>query len=103
KLVPKAVWQARYEEINRFERNLVENDVKILKFFLHISKEEKKKRFDERLNDPDKNWKFTKADTAERKYWDDYVTAYEAVLSRCSTEYAPWFIIPADTKWFAIL
>jgi PPK2 family polyphosphate:nucleotide phosphotransferase len=100
KLVPKAVWQARYEEINRFERNLVESDVKILKFFLHISKEEQKKRFDERLNDPDKNWKFTKADTAERKYWDDYVTAYEAVLSRCSTEYAPWFIIPADHKWF---
>jgi PPK2 family polyphosphate:nucleotide phosphotransferase len=100
KLVPKGVWQARYEEINRFERNLAENDVKILKFFLHISKEEQKKRFDARLNDPDKNWKFTKADTAERKYWDDYVTAYEAVLSRCSTEYAPWFIIPADHKWF---
>jgi PPK2 family polyphosphate:nucleotide phosphotransferase len=100
KLAPKQVWEARYEEINRFERNLAENDVKILKFFLHISKEEQKKRFDERLDDPDKNWKFTKADTAERKYWDDYVTAYEAVLSRCSTEYAPWFIIPADHKWF---
>jgi PPK2 family polyphosphate:nucleotide phosphotransferase len=100
KLVPKAVWEARYEEINRFERNLAENSVKILKFFLHISKEEQKKRFDERLNDPDKKWKFTKADTAERKYWDDYVAAYEAVLSRCSTEYAPWFIIPADHKWF---
>jgi PPK2 family polyphosphate:nucleotide phosphotransferase len=100
KLVPKQVWEARYEEINRFERNLAENDVKILKFFLHISKEEQKKRFDERLDDPHKNWKFTKADTAERKYWDDYMTAYEAVLSRCSTEYAPWFIIPADHKWF---
>jgi PPK2 family polyphosphate:nucleotide phosphotransferase len=100
KLVPKAVWHARYEEINRFERNLVENDVKILKFFLHISKEEQKKRFDERLDDPDKHWKFTKADTAERRFWDDYVEAYEAVLSRCSTEYAPWFLIPADHKWF---
>jgi PPK2 family polyphosphate:nucleotide phosphotransferase len=100
KLVPKPVWEARYEEINRFERNLAESNVKILKFFLHISKEEQKKRFDERLEDPEKNWKFTKADTAERKYWDDYVNAYEAVLSRCSTEYAPWFIIPADHKWF---
>lgn len=100
KLVPKEIWKERYDEINRFERNLAENGVKILKFFLHISKEEQKKRFDERLDDPRKNWKFTKADTAERKYWDDYVTAYEAVLSRCSTEYAPWFIIPSDHKWF---
>lgn len=100
KLVPKEVWKARYDEINRFERNLIENDVTVLKFFLHISREEQEKRFQERLHDPRKKWKFSKADTAERKRWDDYVDAYEAVLSRCSTEYAPWFIIPSDHKWF---
>ena len=100
KLVPKDVWKARYDQINRFEKNLAENDVKLLKFFLHISREEQEKRFQERLNDPRKKWKFSKADAAERKRWDDYVTAYEAVLSRCSTEYAPWFIIPSDHKWF---
>jgi len=100
KLVPKEIWKARYDAINRFERNLEENDVKILKFFLHISREEQEKRFQERLHDPRKKWKFSKADAAERKRWDDYVTAYEAVLSRCSTEYAPWFIIPSDHKWF---
>ena len=100
KLVPKEIWKARYAEINRFERNLDENGVKILKFFLHISKEEQEKRFQERLHDPRKKWKYSKADPKERKHWDDYVTAYEAVLSRCSTEYAPWFIIPANHKWF---
>lgn len=100
KLVPKTVWKARYDEINRFEKNLSENDVAILKFFLHISKEEQKKRFDERLNDPRKKWKFSKADTTERRRWDDYVTAYEAALTRCNTESAPWFIIPSDHKWF---
>jgi PPK2 family polyphosphate:nucleotide phosphotransferase len=99
-LVPKDVWKARYDEINRFEQNLAENDVKILKFFLHISKEEQKKRLDERAEDPRKNWKLSKADKAERKLWDDYVTAYEAALTHCSTEYAPWFIIPSDHKWF---
>jgi PPK2 family polyphosphate:nucleotide phosphotransferase len=100
KLVPKEIWKARYDEINRFERNLEENDVKILKFFLHISREEQEKRFQERLRDPRKKWKYSKADPKERKHWDDYVTAYEAALSRCGTEYAPWFIIPADHKWF---
>jgi PPK2 family polyphosphate:nucleotide phosphotransferase len=100
KLVSKEIWKARYDEINRFERNLGENDVKILKFFLHISKVEQEKRFRERLQDPRKKWKYSKADPRERKRWDDYVTAYEAVLSRCSTEYAPWFIIPSDHKWF---
>ena len=100
KLVPKDVWKARYDQINCFEKNLAENDVKLLKFFLHISREEQEKRFQERLHDPRKKWKFSKADAAERKRWDDYVTAYEAVLSRCSTEYAPWFIIPSDHKWF---
>jgi PPK2 family polyphosphate:nucleotide phosphotransferase len=100
KLIPKEVWKARYEEINRFEKNLSENDITILKFFLHISKEEQKRRFDERLTDPRKKWKFSKADARERKLWDDYVTAYEAALSHCSTEYAPWYIIPSDHKWF---
>ena len=100
KLVPKEIWKARYDEINRFERNLDESGVKILKFFLHISKEEQEKRFQERLHDPHKKWKFSKNDTRERKRWDDYVDAYEAALSRCSTEYAPWFIIPSDHKWF---
>jgi len=100
KLLPKEVWKARYDEINRFERNLVENNVTLLKFFLHISREEQEKRFEERLHDPRKKWKFSKADAVERKRWDDYVAAYEAVLSRCSTEYAPWFIIPSDHKWF---
>ena len=100
KLLPKEVWKARYDEINRFERNLVENNVTVLKFFLHISREEQEKRFEERLHDPRKKWKFSKADAVERKRWDDYVAAYEAVLSRCSTEYAPWFIIPSDHKWF---
>lgn len=100
KLVPKEIWKARYDEINRFERNLEENNVKILKFFLHISREEQEKRFQERLHDPRKKWKFSKADARERKRWDDYVAAYEAALSRCSTEYAPWFTIPSDHKWF---
>jgi PPK2 family polyphosphate:nucleotide phosphotransferase len=99
-LVPKDVWKARYGEINCFERNLSENNVKLLKFFLHISREEQEKRFRERLHDPRKKWKFSKADAAERKRWDDYVTAYEAAISHCSTEYAPWFIIPSDHKWF---
>lgn len=99
-LVPKDIWKARYDEINRFEKNLAENDVKIMKFFLHISREEQEKRFQERLHDPRKKWKFSKADAAERKRWDDYVNAYEAALSHCSTEHAPWFIIPADHKWF---
>lgn len=99
-LVPKEVWKARYDEINRFEKNLAENDVKLLKLFLHISREEQERRFQERLHDPRKKWKFSKADAKERKRWDDYVTAYEAALSRCSTKYAPWYIIPSDHKWF---
>lgn len=100
KLVPKDVWKDRYDEINRFERILAENDVKILKFFLHISRKEQKKRLDARMRDPRKKWKLSKADERERKLWDDYVVAYEAALSRCTTEYAPWFIIPSDHKWF---
>ena len=100
KLVPKKVWKARYDEINHFEKLLAENRVDIVKFFLHISKDEQKKRLEARLTDPQKSWKISAADFAERKYWDDYTNAYEDVLSRCSTESAPWFIIPANHKWF---
>jgi len=100
KLVPKKVWKARYDEINEFEKLLVQNEIHIVKFFLHISKDEQTKRLQERLTDPAKSWKISVADFAERKYWDDYVSAYEEALSRCSTEWAPWFIIPANHKWF---
>src|SRR6266566_2586413 len=100
KLVPKSVWSARYRYINDFEEMLSENCVKILKFFLHISKDEQKKRFEERLADPCKMWKATPADFEERKYWDDYVAAFEDVLTRCSVKPAPWYVIPANKKWF---
>ena len=99
-LVPKEVWSKRYEQINEFERILHENNVRILKFFLHISKDEQQKRFMERIDDPDKRWKISQADFDERKFWDEYVQAYEDVLTRCSTKRAPWFVIPADKKWF---
>src|SRR5580698_684398 len=99
-LVPKEVWSKRYEEINRFEAILQENNERTLKFFLHISKDEQKKRFLERIDDPDKRWKISQADFEERKFWDDYVEACEDALTRCNTKRAPWFIIPADKKWF---
>jgi PPK2 family polyphosphate:nucleotide phosphotransferase len=99
-LVPRSVWSKRYRQINQFEKILAENNVKILKFFLHISKDEQKRRFQKRLDRPDKNWKVNPADFEERRYWDEYVEAYEDVLNRCSTDYAPWFTIPADKKWF---
>ena len=100
KLVPKKVWKRRYDEINRFEKLLTENKVRIVKFFLHISKDEQKKRLQERLTDPHKAWKVSEADFAERKYWNDYTAAYEDMLFHCSTEYAPWYVIPANHKWF---
>jgi PPK2 family polyphosphate:nucleotide phosphotransferase len=99
-LVPKEVWSRRYDQINEFETMLTENKVKILKFFLHISKDEQKKRFMERLDDADKRWKISDDDFKERRYWDDYTVAYEDVLERCSTKQAPWLIIPANKKWF---
>ena len=99
-LVPRGVWSKRYDQINRFEQLLDDNSVKILKFFLHISKDEQKKRFEERIEDPDRRWKISEADFGERRYWDDYVDAYEAALTKCSTPYAPWFIIPSNKKWF---
>ena len=99
-LVPQSIWKARHDQINNFEEILSNNDVKILKFFLHISKEEQKKRLEERLNDPTKNWKFSLVDVEERKCWDKYMRAYEDVLNCCSTEWAPWFVIPSNHKWF---
>jgi len=99
-LVPKHVWSARYDLINSFEQGLIENGTHILKFFLYISSEEQLSRFKDRLDDPTKQWKISEADYKERSYWDAYMAAYEEALSRCSTEHAPWFIIPANHKWF---
>ncbi len=99
-LVPKSVWEQRYQQINDFERMLVENGTVVLKFFLHISKDEQKERLESRINDPTKHWKITEADIRERAYWDDYMQAYEAVLQKCSTDWAPWYIIPANKKWY---
>jgi PPK2 family polyphosphate:nucleotide phosphotransferase len=99
-LVPEAVWQQRYEQINQFEKLLADSGTIILKFFLYISKDEQKERFEARLRDPRKNWKFSMGDVKERGYWDEYVRAYEDALSRCSTPWAPWYVIPADHKWY---
>jgi len=100
KLVPKPVWQDRYEQINAFERALAHSGVTILKFFLHISADEQRERLEARLRDPRKNWKFNPADLDARKLWPEYMKAYEEALSRCSTAWAPWFVIPANKKWF---
>jgi polyphosphate kinase 2 (PPK2 family) len=99
-LTDKKVWSKRYTQINHFEKLLVENNTHILKFFLHISKDEQLKRLRARIDEPAKNWKINPKDFEERKYWADYVRAYEDALSRCSTSYAPWFVIPANKKWF---
>lgn len=99
-LVPKKIWSRRYDRINAFEQGLVEHGTHILKFYLHISKQEQLARFKQRLDDPMKQWKISEADYKERRFWDDYVAAYEDAISRCSTEHAPWFVIPADHKWF---
>jgi len=99
KLVPRATWEARYDQINKFESILAENNTVILKFFLHISKDEQKKRFEARIEDPKRNWKASPSDFQERPYWHEYARAYEDVLSRCSPKHAPWFIIPANHKW----
>ena len=99
--IDKEFWQKRYKQICRFEKNLIENDTTILKFFLHVSKDEQKKRFLDRIDDPTKNWKFSNADLKERAFWDDYQSAYEDAISNTSTKDAPWFVIPADEKWFS--
>ncbi len=100
KLVPKEVWSKRYDEINQFESILAHNGIRILKFFLHISKDEQKKRLLQRIDDPDRHWKLSEADFHERKFWNDYTAAYEHALRKCSTGHAPWFVIPANKKWF---
>jgi PPK2 family polyphosphate:nucleotide phosphotransferase len=97
----KSFWQERYDDINDFERHLSRNGTLILKFFLHMSKDEQKKRFLERLETPEKHWKFSASDLAERAFWKDYMEAFEEALSATSTEWAPWYIIPADHKWVA--
>jgi PPK2 family polyphosphate:nucleotide phosphotransferase len=99
-LVPEKVWRARYQQINDFERLLAENGTTILKFFLHISKEEQKERLQARLDDPAKRWKFRRGDLEDRALWDEYTAAYEEALARTSTEHAPWYVVPADRKWY---
>jgi PPK2 family polyphosphate:nucleotide phosphotransferase len=101
--VNEAFWTARLKQINRYEKNLAQNGTVILKFFLHVSKAEQKKRFLERIDDPTKNWKFSMGDLKERARWDDYQHAYEEAILATSKEYAPWFVIPADDKWYARL
>lgn len=98
-LVPEEVWQRRYEHINAFEKLLADEGTTILKFFLHISLDEQKERLQERLDKPEKNWKFSVGDLAERKLWPEYMRAYEDALSKTSTEWAPWYVIPANRKW----
>jgi PPK2 family polyphosphate:nucleotide phosphotransferase len=102
-LITKRIWEQRYEDINAFEEYLTRNGVVIRKFFLNVSKEEQKKRFLERLEDPKKNWKFSMADVNERGFWKDYQEAYEEMIQNTGTKHAPWFVVPADNKWFTRL
>jgi PPK2 family polyphosphate:nucleotide phosphotransferase len=99
-LVPEKVWRKRYDHINHFERMLVDEGTTIVKFFLHIDLEEQKQRLQARLDEPNKRWKFSRGDLKERKLWPKYTRAYEEVLSRTSTEWAPWYIVPANRKWY---
>lgn len=99
-IVPENVWRPRYEQINQFEKLLADTGTTILKFYLHISKEEQRKRFQERLDDPHKHWKFSVDDLKKRVYWDDYMGAYSEMLGHCTTPYAPWYVIPADQNWY---
>ena len=99
-LVPKNIWSKRYDHINDFERLLVDSGTVILKFYLHIDREEQLERFKKRIDNPKKNWKISDADYSERPYWDEYTRAFEEAISKCSTDDAPWFVIPANRKWF---
>jgi len=99
----KDIWKRRFEQINNFEKHLTENGTIVRKFFLNISRDEQKKRFMDRIDQPDKNWKFAAGDVKERQHWDEYMHAYEEMLSHTSTEAAPWYVIPADAKWFTRL
>jgi PPK2 family polyphosphate:nucleotide phosphotransferase len=100
RLITRPVWERRYREINEFERALVEEGTTVLKFFLHISRDEQKRRLKERLDDPTKHWKFQYADLKERRRWDEYMDAYEEAISRTSTRWAPWCVVPSNHKWF---
>ena len=102
-LVTENIWQKRFEDINAFERYITGNGIVVLKFFLHISKKEQKCRFLERLEDPEKNWKFSMSDALERQHWGKYMWAYEDMIRNTSTKHAPWHVVPADHKWFARL
>jgi PPK2 family polyphosphate:nucleotide phosphotransferase len=102
-LVNKKIWKERFEDINACERYLSRNGVLIRKFFLNVSKEEQKKRFLQRLDNPDKNWKFSVADARERGHWDEYMEAYEDMIRNTATKHSPWYVVPADTKWFTRL
>ena len=103
RLKDKGIWTRRFREINNFEQYLVDNGMLVLKFFLHVSKEEQRRRFLARIEEEDKNWKFSIGDAKERTFWDDYMAAYEDMLSHTSTEHAPWYVVPADNKWFTRL
>jgi PPK2 family polyphosphate:nucleotide phosphotransferase len=100
-LVTKDIWKERFQDIRGFERYLARNGMAILKFFLHVSKEEQKKRFLERIEEPEKNWKFSRSDVKEREHWNDYMEAYEDMIRNTATKAAPWYVVPADNKWFA--
>jgi PPK2 family polyphosphate:nucleotide phosphotransferase len=102
-LITKHIWRERYHDINAVERYLTRNGIVVLKFFLHLSKEEQKRRFLERLDRPEKNWKFSTADVKERACWNDYQDAYEDAIRHTATEHAPWYVVPADHKWFTRL
>jgi len=102
-LVTKNIWEERYEDINNFERYVTRNGIAVVKFFLNISKKEQKRRFLERLDTPQKNWKFSASDIKERAFWDDYQLAYEDAIRETASEYAPWYVVPADHKWFTRL
>src|SRR5690606_30327148 len=99
-IVPESVWRPRYEQINQFEQYLTDTGTTILKFYLHISSEEQRERFQERVDRPEKHWKFSFEDLEKRKQWDDYMAAYEEMIQRTSTAAAPWYVIPADQKWY---
>jgi len=101
--VTKHIWKERFEDINSFERHMARNGTVVRKFFLHLSKKEQKKRFLARLDDPEKNWKFSEADIRERDCWDDYQQAYEDTIRRTASKHAPWYVVPADNKWFTHL
>src|SRR3954467_4468172 len=100
KLVGKKIWEERFEDIRNFEQYLSRNGVVVRKFFLHVSKKEQKRRFLDRIDDPLKNWKFSSNDASERDFWDDYMEAYEQMIQETATKEAPWYVVPADNKWF---